>query len=183
MQTTVFIATSLDGFIARRDGSLDWLTEGLEADGDEDYGYRAFFDTVDALVMGRRTFETALGFDAWPYGEKPVVVLTRREGTIPAALARTVTSMPPAPGEVVRRLAARGFRHLYIDGGQTIRGFLREGLIRRLILTRVPILLGEGIPLFGALPEALRLHHVATRTFPSGLVQSTYEMHATGTSP
>ena len=179
MQTTVFIATSLDGFIARSDGSVAWLTEGLEADAGDDYGYQAFFDTVDTLVMGRRTFETVLGFGAWPYGEKPVIVLTRREDVVPPALARTVSSMPPVPREVVRRLADRGFRHLYIDGGQTIRSFLREGLIRRLILTRIPILLGEGIPLFGPLPQPLRLRHIETRVFPSGLVQSTYDIPAT----
>lgn len=176
MTTTVYIATSLDGFIARPDGGLDWLPTGGSEDDGEDYGYRAFVDSVDVLVMGRNTFETVLSFGEWPYGGKPVVVLTSRTLEISDELAGTVEAMSAPPGEVVRRLAERGATHLYIDGGKTIQRFLAEGLIQRLIITRVSVLLGSGIPLFGPLPHDIELQHVETRPFASGLVQSHYEV-------
>lgn len=169
MTASVFIGTSLDGFIAREDGALDWLPADAEP-----HGYDEFMATVDALVIGRKTFETVMGFDAWPYGTKPVVVLsTSLPGvTVPAGAVCEV--MAGTPGEIVTRLASRGLKHLYVDGGITIQRFLAAGLIQRLIITRIPVLLGSGIPLFGALPHDLRLKHVATRTYPSGLVQSEY---------
>ncbi len=170
MKASVFIATSLDGFIARLDGSLDWLP----ADGGEPHGYDEFIATVDALVIGRKTFETVAGFPSWPYGTKPVVVLstTLTEVSVPHGAVCDV--MAGTPDEVLRRLAERGMNHLYVDGGVTIQGFLQAGLIQRMIITRVPVLLGSGIPLFGGLPQDIRCQHVATRSFPSGLVQSEY---------
>ena len=170
MRATVFIATSLDGYIAREDGALDWLP----ADGGEPHGYDEFIASVDALVIGRKTLETVLSFDAWPYGTKPVVVLstTLAEVTVPAGAACEV--MAGTPQEIVTRLAHRGLNHLYIDGGVTIQGFLEAGLIQRMIITRIPVLLGSGIPLFGAVPHDIRLEHVATRSYPSGMVQSEY---------
>lgn len=176
MNITVYIATSIDGFIARKNGGIDWLPSGEDAEGGEDYGYQEFLDSVDALVMGRNTYELALSFDSWPYGEKPVVVLSSRQVNIPNSIARTVESMCAPPQEVVRRLAERGFKHLYIDGGKTIQGFLSEGLIKQLIITKVPILIGTGIPLFSSLPHDVRLHHLETRQFENGLVQSKYEV-------
>ncbi len=173
MEATVFAATSMDGFIAREDGSIDWLPE---PDDDEDYGYKEFIDSVDAVVMGRRTYEKVLSFGSWPYGKKPVIVLSSRPIDIPGQLAGSVESMTASPPEVVRRLSDRGCRHVYVDGGRTIQGFLSAGLIHRLIITRVPILLGTGIPLFGPLPRDVRLRHVDTRQFQNGLVQSTYEI-------
>jgi dihydrofolate reductase len=175
MKSTVFIATSVDGFIARENGGLDWLPGEGDADV-EDYGYRDFIDPVDAIVLGRITFEMALSFGAWPYGGKAVVVLSGRPVEIPRNIAGTVNAMSAPPRDVVRRLAERGFKHLYIDGGKTIQGFLREGLIQQLIITRVPILLGTGIPLFSTLPRDVRLHHLRTRHFENGLVQSQYEV-------
>ncbi len=174
MRATVYVATSLDGFIARENGSIDWLPP-VEEDG-EDYGYREFMDSVDAIVMGRRTYETVLSFGSWPYGKKPVLVLSSRQVEISQEIAGTVEAMSASPQEVVRRFAERGFNHLYIDGGKTIQGFLREGLIDRLIITRVPILLGSGIPLFGPLSHDIKLRHVETRQFENGLVQSEYEV-------
>ena len=170
MKASVFVGTSLDGFMARADGALDFLPHG----GGEPHGYDEFMATVDALVIGRKTFETVMSFDAWPYGTKPVVVLsTSLPGvTVPAGAVCEV--MAGTPGEIVTRLARRGLKHLYVDGGITIQRFLAAGLIQRLIITRIPVLLGSGIPLFGALPQDLRLKHVATRTYPSGLVQSEY---------
>ena len=176
MKATVYIATSVDGFIARENGAIDWLPSGEEGEGGEDYGYKEFIDSVDAIVMGRHTYELALSFGSWPYGEKPVVILSSREVDIPNDLRQTVESMSVPPREVTRRLAERGFRHLYIDGGKTIQGFLRDGLIDQLIITRVPILLGAGIALFGPLPQDVRLRHVETTQFESGLVQSRYEV-------
>lgn len=170
MRTSVFIATSLDGFIARQDGALDWLP----ADGGEPHGYDEFIATVDAIVLGRKTFETVLTFDAWPYGTKPVVVLSTRPSGLKAPDGVVCDMMTGTPHEIVARLSARGMQHLYVDGGVTIQRFLEAGLIQRLIITRIPVLLGSGIPLFGPLPHDVRLEHVATRAYPSGLVQSEY---------
>lgn len=170
MRASVFIATSLDGYIARLDGALDWLPEG----GGEPHGYDEFMATVDALVIGRKTFETVLAFEAWPYGTKPVFVLSSQPGRLQAPKGALCEFLSGPPEEVVARLEQRGLGHLYVDGGITVQGFLRAGLIQRFIITRVPVLLGSGIPLFGALPWDLRLEHVATRSFKSGLVQSEY---------
>lgn len=170
MKASVFIGTSVDGFIARANGALDWLPEG----GGEPHGYDEFIASVDAIVIGRKTFETVLAFDAWPYGDKRVVVLSHRPVDFSTVVGGVVEQMAGPPSEIVAQLAASGAQHLYIDGGITIQGFLRAGLIQRLIITRVPVLIGAGIPLFGALPRDIRLHHVATRHYPSGLVQSEY---------
>lgn len=171
MKASVFIGTSVDGFIARTNGGLDWLP----SDGGEAHGYDEFIAMVDALVIGRKTFETVLAFDAWPYGEKPVFVLSTRT-LAPAPPGAVVEPMSGEPSEIVSQLDARGFRHIYVDGGITIQRFLRAGLIQRLIITRVPVLIGEGIPLFGPLPRDISLKHVATRQYASGLVQSEYEV-------
>lgn len=176
MKATVYIATSVDGFIARNKGGIDWLPSEEDAEGSEDYGYQEFIDSVDALVMGRNTYELALSFDLWPYGEKPVFVLSSRKIDIPDEIAKTVESMCAPPREVVCRLSKRGFKHLYIDGGKTIQGFLSEGLIQQLIITKVPILIGTGIPLFSSLSQDVKLHHLETRQFENGLVQSKYEV-------
>jgi dihydrofolate reductase len=170
MKASVFIATSLDGFIARRDGALDWLP----VDDVEPHGYDEFIATVDAIVIGRKTFETVLTFDAWPYGKKQVVVLTSTPSALVVPDGAVCDVMAGTPHEIVTRLAQRGMGHLYIDGGVTIQRFLEARLIQRLIITRIPVLLGSGIPLFGFLARDVRLKHVATRTYPSGLVQSEY---------
>ena len=170
MKASVFIATSLDGFIARPDGALDWLP----ADGGEPHGYTEFIATVDAIVIGRKTFETVLSFDAWPYERRPVVVLSTTLSAVTVPDGAVCEVMAGAPHEVVTRLAQRGMQHLYIDGGVTIQGFLDAGLIQRVTITRIPVLLGSGIPLFGPLSHDIRLQHVATRSYASGLVQSEY---------
>jgi len=170
IQASVFIGVSVDGFIARSNGHLDFLPPG----GGEPHGYAEFFTSIDALVIGRKTLETVLAFPEWPYGDKTVVVLSSRPLDFSAVRAGVVEQMAGDPLAVVTRLAARGFHHLYIDGGVTIQEFLRAGLIRRLIITRVPVLIGQGIPLFGTLPRDIKLHHVETRSYPSGLVNSEY---------
>lgn len=176
MRATVYIATSVDGFIAREDGGVDWLPDVGDEEGGEDYGYQEFIESVDAIVMGRSTYELAASFGAWPYGEKPVVILSSRDVEIPEPIAGTVESMSAPPREVVRRLEERGFGHLYVDGGKTIQGFLGEGLIDRLIITKVPVLIGAGISLFGPLPHDVGLRYLVTRQFANGLVQSEYEV-------
>ena len=174
MEASVFIGTSVDGFIARVNGDLDFLPEG----GGEPHGYDEFMASVDALVIGRKTFETVLAYSEWPYGKKRVVVLSSRPLDFSRVRGGVVEQMSGAPGEIVSKLAARGVKHIYVDGGITIQAFLRAGLIQRLIITRVPVLIGEGIPLFGTLPSDVRLKHVATRDFPSGLVQTEYQVLA-----
>jgi dihydrofolate reductase len=172
MTCSVFIGTSLDGFIARPNGSFDFLPEG----GGEPHGYNEFIATVDALVIGRNTFETVLAFPEWPYGDKRVVVLSSQPLDFSKVRGGVVEQMGGAPAEIVSKLAANGAHHLYIDGGITIQNFLRSGLIQRLTITRVPVLIGEGIPLFGALPRDVRLRHIATQQYSSGLVKSEYEV-------
>jgi dihydrofolate reductase len=173
MKASVFVGTSLDGFIARADGSFDFLSPA----GDEPHGYEEFMATVDALVIGRKTFETVLGFGGWAYGKKPVVVLSSR----PIAAAppgAVVEHMSGAPADITSQLEARGIQHIYVDGGLTIQRFLQAGLIHRFIITRVPVLIGSGIPLFGPLQRDISLTHVAARHFASGLVQSEYAVAA-----
>ena len=173
MKASVFIGTSLDGFIARLNGDLDFLPAG----GGEPHGYEEFIASVDALVIGRKTFETVLAFDAWPYGEKPVFVLSTNP-LVNAPPRAMVERMSGAPAEITSQLAVRGIRHVYVDGGITIQRFLQAGLIQRLIITRVPVLIGAGIPLFGSLQRDIAVKHVATRHYPSGLVQSEYVVAA-----
>jgi dihydrofolate reductase len=170
---SVFIGTSVDGFIARLNGDLDFLP----ADGGEPHGYAEFMETVDALVIGRKTYETVLAFETWPYGKKPVVVLSTRS-LAPAPADAVVEHMSGEPVEIAAQLEARGINHVYVDGGITIQGFLRAGLIQRLIITRVPVLIGDGVSLFGPLSDDIRLEHVATRHYPSGLVQTEYRVVA-----
>jgi dihydrofolate reductase len=174
MTVSVFVGTSVDGFIARPNGDLDWLPEG----GGEPHGYDEFIASVDAIVIGRNTFEKVLTLGPWPYGDKRVVVLSHRPVDLSAAVGGVVEQMAGPPAAIVSQLAASGAHHLYVDGGITIQEFLRAGLIQRLIITRVPVLIGKGIPLFGTLPHDIRLRHVATRHYPSGLVQSEYQVAA-----
>lgn len=171
MKLSVFVGTSLEGFIARPDGTFDFLP----TDTTEDHGFTEFFASVDLLLIGRKTYETALGFGEWPYVGKPVVVLSSSP-LAPAPSGAEVERMAGSPADVAAALAARGVRHVYLDGGATIRAFLAAGLVDRLVLTRVPVLIGSGIPIFGPLARDLPLRHVATRAFPSGLVQSEYEV-------
>jgi dihydrofolate reductase len=174
MTASVFIGTSVDGFIARANDDLDFLPAG----GGEPHGYNEFIASVDAIVIGRKTFEKVLTFGDWPYGDKRVVVLSSRPIDLSVVRGGVVEQMAGQPAEIVAQLAARGVHHLYVDGGVTIQRFLRAGAIQRLIITRVPVLIGEGVPLFGALAHDIRLRHIATRHFPSGLVQSEYEVES-----
>lgn len=172
MKVSVFIGTSVDGFIARPNGEFDFLPEG----GGESHGYAEFIASVDVLVIGRKTFETVQAFAKWPYGKRRVVVLSTRPLDFSALREYPVEQMAGDPAEIVSNLASRGFEHIYVDGGITIQKFLSAGLVQRMIITRVPVLIGQGIPLFGPLPGDVQLQHVATQQFASGLVKSEYRV-------
>ena len=172
-KVSIYIATSLDGFIARKNGDLDWLTNGKEQGG-EDYGYQGFMDSVDVLVMGRKTFEKALTFGEWPYRGKKVVVLSTGAPSIPDSLRNSVTVLSLGPKDLFEHFSSQGATHLYIDGGITIQRFIAAALVDEMTITRIPILIGEGLPLFGPLNEDVKLTHIATRQFENGYVQSKY---------
>ena len=176
MQCSVYIATSLDGFIARPDGGIDWLSL-VERPG-EDYGYGRFHASVDVFVVGRKTYETALGFEAWPYAGKRCVVMTRR----PLSPKHGEERHDGPPERLVARLAADGLARAYVDGAGVIQQFLAAGLVTDLTISIVPVLLGAGIRLFGDASRELRPHLVASRAFDSGLVQLEYRLPA-GESP
>ena len=165
MKCSVYIATSLDGFIARPDGSIDWL-QAVERAG-EDYGYAKFHASIDTFIVGRKTYETALTFPEWPYAGKHCVVMSRS-----ARSCRHGESFSSeSPSALVARLARSGRQHAYVDGGNVIQQFLREGLIDELTLSLIPVLLGEGVRLFGPTGRDVPLTLASTRSFESGLVQ------------
>lgn len=174
MKLSVFCGVSVDGFLARPNHSFDFL----EAGGAEPHGFEEFFASVDVVVIGRKTFEVVLGLGGWFYGKKPVVVLSRRPLDFSSIKHGVVEQMSGEPASIAARLKARRFKHAYIDGGITIRRFLAAGLIDRLVITRVPVLIGEGIPLFGPMPGDIVLNHIATRSYKGGLVQSEYKLGA-----
>lgn len=167
---------SVDGFLARPNHALDFLDAG----GQEPHGFEEFYGSVDVVVIGRKTFEVVLTFGVWPYGKKPVIVLSSRPLDFSTVKVGLVEQMSGEPAEIARQLESRGFKHAYIDGGITIQRFLAAGCIDRLVITRVPVLIGAGIPLFGPLPRDISLRHVATRSYYGGLVQSEYEIGPQG---
>lgn len=171
----VFIATSLDGYIARKNGDIEWL---LQQDlPDENHGYESFINNIDAIIMGRGTFETICDFTPWPY-EKPIVVLSSKLSaqSVPEHLIGKVRFSNQTPEQVMLMLEAEGYKRVYIDGGQVVQSFLKQGLIHDLIITKIPILLGEGRSLFGPLSHDIWLKHLNTQSFPSGFIQSHYEI-------
>lgn len=179
----VYIATSVDGFIAGKDGNLDWLNSQPTIDG-EDFGFADFLRSVDVIIMGRNTFDvvTQFGKEAWAYGELPVIIWTRDVARVqvPEWLPKSVTARSAAsPKDLWDELEAKGvYKHAYVDGGRTIQSFLNAGLIHRMTLTRIPILLGDGISLFsGNLPcKQTPLKHISTTSYPNGFVISKYDI-------
>ena len=178
IKASVFVATSLDGYIAREDGDVGWLNEASAGlpDG-EDCGFQAFMDSVDALIMGRKTFEQVLTFGPWPYGRTPVVVLSRNAISLPPDLPDTVSHSSELPRELLKRLAQEGVEHVYVDGGNTVQGFLAAGLIDDITITVIPVILGGGISLFGSLDHDVELTHVRTIAYDFGFVQTTYSVN------
>ena len=171
MLTSVFVGMSLDGFIARPDGRFDFL-HSAEAG---PHGYEEFMATVGALLIGRGTYDVVLSMGGWFYGEKPVFVLSSKP-LAPAPKGAVVEHMSGEPREIAMQLDKRGIKHVYVDGGRTVQQFLEAGLIDRLIINRVPVLIGSGIPLFGPLTCDVRVKHIATRTLKGGGVQSEYHI-------
>ena len=173
IKVSVYIATSLDGFIARKNGDIDWLTGG---EGGEDYGYAEFMSGIDHVVMGRNTYEKVLTFGGWHY-DKKVIVLTSRYITIPSELSDKVEALNLSPRELVSEMDSRRAKHIYLDGGVTIQRFLREGLVDVMTITTIPILIGEGLPLFGKLEEDVKLELIKSESFNNGFVQNKYRVH------
>lgn len=171
MKVSVFVGTSVDGFIARKNHTFDFLP----ADGGEPHGYAEFIETVDVVVIGSHTFEVVKAMPEWPYEGMRLVVLSSRALDLSGARGE-LDQMAGAPADILAKLEASGAQHAYVDGGLTIQRFLRAGLVDRLIITRVPVLIGEGIPLFGSLPQDVKLRHVSTQSFESGMVTSEYEV-------
>ena len=172
MKTTVYIGTSLDGFIAREDGNIDWLEQFANDEAFSAYG--EFITEVDAMLIGRGTYDKVLTFSSWPY-TKPVFVLSSTIKELRDTIQDKITVLSMPPAEVLRYLSQRGFKNIYVDGGKVIQAFLKEDLIDELIVSRVPVLIGNGIPLFGHLDSDLSFRHIRTETCSNGLVRSYYE--------
>ena len=174
MRLSVFCGVSVDGFLARQDDTFDFLSTGEQ----EPHGFTEFLSSVDVIVIGRRTFEVVLKLGHLAlYGTKPVVVLSNRPVDISSVASGNVEQKSGNPSEIKEHLKDRGFKHAYVDGGITIQRFLAAGCIDRLVITRVPVLIGSGIALFGPLPSDIPLRHVETRSYGGGLVQSEYTIH------
>jgi len=172
MKTTVYVGTSLDGFIARKDGDIDWLVKYQNKEVHD--SYNEFISRIDAMVIGRGTYEKVLSFPEWPY-EKKVFVLSTSLKQIPGTLNEKATLVAMKPAELLNYLSDKGFSNIYIDGGKVIQSFLREDLVDELIITKVPELIGTGISLFGYLDNDLRFEHIKTNIYSDGLVKSQYK--------
>jgi dihydrofolate reductase len=176
-ETCVFIATSLDGFIARPDGRLDWLmqAQGTAPPG-EDFGYAAFMAGIDALVMGRKTLDTVRTFDPWPYAGTPVHVMTRQApDDLPPLGELDVQWSRESPSALLDRLGGAGVRRVYLDGGELIQSFLREDRVDRITVTTVPVLIGQGRRLWGEVPTDLGWTLQEVRHWACGFVQATHQ--------
>ncbi|MFT6732593.1 MAG: dihydrofolate reductase [Polaribacter sp.] len=190
-----FIATSLDGYIARIDGRIDWLTQkknsknkhktdpnaqshiqGSRNVDSEDYGYRKFYDSTDCLIMGRNTFEKVASFPEWPYYNKRLIVISKRLKEIPEEYQERAELYSGTPEMLVVELQNQNVRHAYIDGGITIQSFIKEKILDQITITQVPILLGKGLPLFGTIRKDHHLELLNNRSYASGFVQSTYRL-------
>jgi dihydrofolate reductase len=174
MPNFVFIATSVDGYIATPDGGIDWLHE-IPNPTSNDYGYAKFMEGIDALVMGRNSFEKVLSFGGdWHYTKK-VFVLSNSLKEVPTLLKDKVEIINGDLKVLVKQFNTKGYNNLYIDGGKTIQGFLKEDLIDELTLNQIPIILGSGIPLFNDEGNTLRLEHCDTLVYEGGLVKTHYK--------
>lgn len=176
-KVSVFIATSLDGYIARENGAIDWLeSANVAIPKGEDCGYNAFFKSIDALVMGRNSYEKIISFGVWPYGQTPVTVLSSNPIKFPQVIPPTVKHSSEKPRQLCKRLACEGITHIYLDGGITIQRFLTEGLVDELTITLIPTLLGAGKSLFGPVPNDIQLSPIRTKMYDFGFVQIQYRV-------
>jgi len=172
MKTTVYIGTSLDGFIARKDDDIEWLVKFQNPEVHQ--SYKEFLDRIDVIVIGRGTYEKVLTYPVWPY-EKKVFVLSNSIKLIPVELKEKITILSMRPKGLLDYLSNEGFHNIYVDGGKVIQDFLREDCIDEMIITKVPELIGSGIPLFGHLDNDLQFEHIKTEVYANGLVKSCYE--------
>ncbi|OBT16952.1 diacylglycerol kinase [Vibrio sp. UCD-FRSSP16_10] len=173
MSNIVYIATSLDGYIADKNSNIDWLHDVPNPDG-SDFGFADFMARIDALVMGRNTLNMVLSFDIdWPYS-KPVFVLSNTLKTVPEHLKDKVFLVNGDLNSIVRDLKQQGYNDLYIDGGKTVQSFLQQDLIDELIITTIPIILGGGITLFGSLDEPLKFKHLQSERLVDHMVKNTF---------
>lgn len=173
-KNSVFIATSLDGYIADKNGELDWLNS-IPNPENIDMGYEEFTSHIDALVMGRTTFETVCGFEMdWPY-QKPVFVLSNTMTKIPEKFKDKAQLIKGTLKEILEKIHGKGYNRLYIDGGTTIQSFLKEDLIHDMTITIIPVLLGGGSPLFSELPKKLEFECTDSKIYLDKVVQNHYK--------
>lgn len=185
MKCSAFIATSVDGFIARPDGNVDWLhssgNQDVEMGNQADMGFYDYLSEVDCLIMGRKTMEVIanmnLSDDQWPYGDMKIVVLSSSITEIPASVRSNAMVFSGELKDLISMLKEEGLKHAYIDGGSTIQQFIREGLMSEMTIARVPILLGEGIPLFTTLGREVSLKDAETTAYPNDFVQVKYKLY------
>ncbi len=172
-RNSVYIATSLDGYIADKNGGIDWLYS-VPNPNKSDLGFNKFNEQIDAMVMGRNTFETVCGFDFdWPY-KIPVFVLSNSLKEVPKDYQDKAYLVKGSMQEVTEQINKKGYSSLYIDGGATVQSFLKEDLIDDLIITTIPVILGEGIPLFTVLNQKLDFELITSEVYINQLVQSHY---------
>jgi dihydrofolate reductase len=172
MKSKVYIGTSLDGFIARKDGAIDWLIKF--ANNEAVHAYEEFMSRIDAIVIGRGTFEKVLTFPTWPY-KKKVFVLSTSVKQVPETLKEEVIVLSMNSRELLSYLSGKGYSFIYIDGGKVIQDFLKYDLIDELIISKAPVLIGNGIPLFDYLDTDIPFSHIRTEVQSNGLVRSYYE--------
>jgi dihydrofolate reductase len=178
MKTKVFIGTSLDGFIARKNGDIDWLEQYANEEAVQ--AYEEFISTIDAIVIGRGTFEKVLSFPEWPY-KMSVFLLSNTIKQVPDKVKEKVNVLSMMPRQLLNYLASQGYSSIYVDGGKVIQDFLKEDLVDDLIISKAPVLIGSGIPLFGHLDIDLLFKHVSTDVYSNGLVRSVYERNRPST--
>jgi len=175
MKTSVFIATSLDGYIATVNGDVSWLMDKrYELEG-EGFGYQELYDSCELLVLGRRSYEKVASFETWPYPDKRVIVLS--QSLCDDEMMQEVELSAEGPQPLVKRLEAEGVAHIYIDGGALISSFLDKDLVSEMTLTTIPILLGEGIALFSKLSASKHLKLITSKGYSNGFVQSCYTLN------
>lgn len=167
---SIYIASSIDGYIARKDGNLDWLHYGHT--GDEDYGFKKFTSTIDAVIMGKNTYEVVSSFDEWAYKDKRVIVLSNTLTEV----RKEAELFSGELTELLAKLHAENVKHVWIDGGITVSKFLEAGLVDDITISIIAMVLGAGIPLFSTMHQEHRCHLVSTQSYPSGLVQLKYEV-------
>jgi dihydrofolate reductase len=177
IKSLAFVATSLDGFIAKEDDSLDWLNEANKrVSKGEDCGFNKFIESIDCLVMGRVSFEKVLTFSQWPYSEMKVIVLSSKKIEIPVKLQKTVSCSALSPPDLIKKLTIDRAKKIYVDGGVTIQKFLLHNLLDEITITIIPVLLGRGKPLFAGINREIKLELVSSKAFDFGFVQNRYKI-------